>query len=322
MGFFYVNTDNWNPIAPFGMAGIMKGASAVFFAYIGFDAISTTSEECIHPQRDIPKAIIYALVICTVIYILVALVITGMLPYYQLSVGDPLALVFEKNQLGLLSGLIGVSAIVSLASVMLVYQIGQPRIWMSMSRDGMLPRIFSDIHPKFKTPWFASLVTGILVALPLFFLNLSEVADLCSIGTLFAFCIVCAGVAIKPRSSATNENFKVYFINGKFLTALTSLFLIGYIFFQNPTIISQFRLELFPTYILVLCLLLLSYLSYSNSYSYIPSLGIIINLYLMSEMGYTNWLRFGIWLVIGLVVYFAYSRQNVSRVNGLSQQIK
>lgn len=201
LGFFYVTPANWHPFLPNGFEGMMKGVSGVFFAYIGFDAISTTAEECKNPQRDLPKSMIYSLIFCTVLYILIAFVLTGMVSYKELQVGDPLAFVFERAGLTKVSYIISISAVVATASVLLVFQMGQPRIWMSMSRDGLLPKVFSTIHPKFKTPYFATIVTGFFVAIPALFMNLTEVTDLTSIGTLFAFALVCTGVLVLPRES-------------------------------------------------------------------------------------------------------------------------
>ncbi|MBL7909403.1 MAG: amino acid permease, partial [Bacteroidia bacterium] len=186
VGLFYINTDNWYPFLPNGIPGVLKGVSAVFFAYIGFDAISTTAEECKNPQRDLPRGMMWAIIICTILYIAIALVLTGMVNYSTLAVGDPLAYVFSVLNLKWMSAIIAVSAIVAMASVLLVFQLGQPRIWMSMSRDGLLPKKFATIHPKYKTPSFASIVTGFVVAVPALFMNLTMVTDLCSIGTLFA----------------------------------------------------------------------------------------------------------------------------------------
>jgi APA family basic amino acid/polyamine antiporter len=194
VGVFYVDTKNWNPFAPNGVSGILKGVSAVFFAYIGFDAISTTAEECKNPQRDLPRGMMWAIIICTILYVAIALVLTGMVKSDTLAVGDPLAFVFDQLDLKLMSGIIAVSAVFAMASVLLVFQMGQPRIWMSMSRDGLLPKKFSKIHPVYKTPSFATIVVGFVVAVPSLFMNLTIVTDLCSIGTLFAFVLVCAGV--------------------------------------------------------------------------------------------------------------------------------
>ena len=148
---------------PNGFEGVLRGVSAVFYAYIGFDAISTTAEECKNPQRDLPRGMLYSLLICTVLYILISFVLTGMVPFTELKVTDPLAFVFQNQNSKVtnwLAGIISVSAVFVIASVLLVYQLGQPRIWMSMSRDGLLPKAFSRIHAKYKTPSFATLVTG------------------------------------------------------------------------------------------------------------------------------------------------------------------
>lgn len=218
VGVFYVDTENWNPFAPNGINGVLKGVSAVFFAYIGFDAISTTAEECKDPQRDLPRGMMWAIVICTILYIVIALVLTGMVNYKELNVGDPLAFVFEKLDLKWLSGIIAVSAVVAMASVLLVFQMGQPRIWMSMSRDGLLPKRFSKVHPKYKTPSYATIVTGFVVAIPALFLNLTMVTDLCSIGTLFAFVLVCAGVLVlQDKKDIPRGKFKTPYINAKYI---------------------------------------------------------------------------------------------------------
>jgi amino acid transporter len=218
VGVFYVDTNNWHPFAPNGVAGILKGVSAVFFAYIGFDAISTTAEECKDPQRDLPKGMMWAIIICTVLYVIIALVLTGMVKYSDLNVGDPLAFVFDKLNLKWMSGIIAVSAVVAMASVLLVFQMGQPRIWMSMSRDGLLPKRFSKVHPIYKTPSYATIVTGFVVAVPALFLNLTMVTDLCSIGTLFAFVLVCAGVLVlQNKKDIPRGSFKTPYMNGKFV---------------------------------------------------------------------------------------------------------
>ncbi|HNC49665.1 MAG TPA: amino acid permease, partial [bacterium] len=165
VGVFYINTDNWTPFMPNDFTGVLKGVSAVFFAYIGFDAISTTAEECSNPKRDLPRGMMYSLIICTIIYVITTLVITGMVNYKEFQgVSDPLAYVFEKIQMEKLGYIISFSAVVAATSVLLVFQIGQPRIWMSMSRDGLLPKKFAEIHPKYHTPGFATIVTGVIVA--------------------------------------------------------------------------------------------------------------------------------------------------------------
>ena len=226
VGVFYVDTANWHPFTPNGVGGILKGVSAVFFAYIGFDAISTTAEECKDPQRDLPKGMMWAIIICTVLYVVIALVLTGMVNYADLNVGDPLAFVFDKLNLKWMSGIIAVSAVVAMASVLLVFQMGQPRIWMSMSRDGLLPKRFSKVHPKYHTPSYATIVTGFVVAIPALFLNLTMVTDLCSIGTLFAFVLVCAGVLVlQNKPDIPRGKFKTPYINSKYVFPV--LMLIG-----------------------------------------------------------------------------------------------
>ncbi|HSI91363.1 MAG TPA: amino acid permease, partial [Adhaeribacter sp.] len=219
VGAFYVKPENWDPFAPNGVSGVMKGVSAVFFAYIGFDAISTTAEECKNPQRDLPRSMIYALVICTVLYVLITLVLTGMVSYTELAVGDPLAFVFDRLGLSFMAGIISISAVIAMASVLLVFQLGQPRIWMTMSRDGLLPKAFAKIHPRYHTPSFATIVTGFVVAIPALFMNLTEVTDLTSIGTLFAFVLVCGGILMLERDPEHRKKagFKVPYFNGKFI---------------------------------------------------------------------------------------------------------
>ena len=223
-GAFYVHPTNWSNFMPNGFSGVMSGVSAVFFAYIGFDAISTTAEECENPQRDLPKAMFNTLIICTILYIILTLVLTGMTHYSKLDVADPLAFVFQNQGTKLtnwFAGVISVSAIFVIASVLLVYQLGQPRIWMSMSRDGLLPEIFARIHPKYKTPSFSTVLTGLIVGIPALFLNLDVVIALTSIGTLFAFVLVCGGVLVlQSQPSRPESKFKVPYVNGKYIVAL------------------------------------------------------------------------------------------------------
>ena len=231
LGAFYVTPGNWTPFLPNGISGVMAGVAAVFFAYIGFDALSTTAEECENPRRDLPRAMIYSLVICTVLYIALALVLTGMEPFGNLNVGDPLAFVF-RDKLPWLSGVIAVSAVVALATVFLVFQIGQPRLWMAMSRDGLLPKIFSSIHPRFRTPWFATIVTGIVVAIPALFMNLTEVTDLGVIGTLFAFTMVCGGILIKDKEFG-RENRYVPYVSARYIAPVLLMLVLFLVIFGN-----------------------------------------------------------------------------------------
>jgi amino acid transporter len=218
VGVFFVDTANWHPFVPNGFGGVMAGVSSVFFAYIGFDALSTTAEECKNPQRDLPKAMINSIVLCTILYIFIALVLTGMVNYKELNVNDPLAYVFEKLDLKWFSGIIAVSAVIAMAGVFLVFQLGQPRIWMVMSRDGLLPKRFSYIHPKYKTPSFATIITGFFVVVPMLFIPSDTVLDLCSMGTLFAFVLVCAGVLkMQMTPNAPRGKFRTPYLNAKWI---------------------------------------------------------------------------------------------------------
>ena len=328
VGAFYVNPENWHPFAPEGLKGVLKGVSGVFFAYIGFDAISTTAEECKDPRRDIPISMFLSLIITTVLYVAVSLVLTGMVHSSELGVADPLAFVFERLNLHQLSGLIALSAVIALASVMLVYQLGQPRIWMSMSRDGLLPKIFSKIHSKYRTPAFSTIITGILVAVPALFMNLTEVTDLTSIGTLFAFVLVSGGILVlnpQGKRKPDETGFKVPYFNSR--TYLLPIWLgIALTFFiaisgnhhviSSGEIFHEFIISelLIPyTFFTIVAIFMTGY-AISLQWSVIPVLGLLTNLYLMCELGITNWMRFGIWLVIGLVLYFTYSARK-SRLN-------
>lgn len=221
VGVFFVNTDLWHPFIPNGFGGVMAGVSSVFFAYIGFDALSTTAEECKNPQRDLPRAMLYSIIICTVLYILIALILTGIVSYKELDVNDPLAYVFKKINLKWFSGIIAVSAVVAMAGVFLVFQLGQPRIWMTMSRDGLLPKRFSYIHPKYRTPTFATIITGLFVIIPMLFIPSDTVLDLCSMGTLFAFVLVCGGVLkLQNQTNVPRGKFRTPYLNGKWIYPL------------------------------------------------------------------------------------------------------
>jgi len=391
VGAFYVDTANWDPFAPNGAAGVLKGVSAVFFAYIGFDAISTTAEECKNPQRDLPRGMMWAIIICTLLYIVIALVLTGMVRYNQLNVGDPLAFVFQELDLTWMSGIIAVSAVVAMASVLLVFQMGQPRIWMSMSRDGLLPKQFSRVHPKYKTPSYATIVTGFVVAVPALFLNLTMVTDLCSIGTLFAFVLVCAGVLVlQNKPDIPRGKFRTPYVNSKFIIPLMIIAGLVFSFTYNKeatmafinndkqintpnTIVTSLSKQqadevyksllardvangtedlenilsnyhgddaayktlvdelpiaeelkyesgwaLFqhkiPMWIFLISLVFLAIWAYRQNLSLIPILGLICCLYMMAELSVWNWLYFSIWLLIGLAIYFGFSRKN-SKLN-------
>jgi basic amino acid/polyamine antiporter, APA family len=312
LGAYYTNTENWSPFMPNGIGGVLKGVSAVFFAYIGFDAISTTAEECKNPQRDLPRGMIYALIICTILYVTLALVLTGMVRYTQLNVGDPLAEVFEARGMPWIAGIVAVSAVIATASVLLVFQMGQPRIWMSMSRDGLLPKIFSRIHPKYKTPSFSTILTGFLVAVPALFLNLDTVIALTSIGTLFAFVLVCAGILVLQHlPDRPQSKFRVPYANGKFIVPALLILAIVLISIYAPThFTGLFTKEGFPMILFWLVAIIVSVLTFTKNFSLIPVLGLTSCFYLMAQENHTNWLRFLAWLAIGLVIYFAYGRHN------------
>lgn len=316
VGSFYVNPENWSPFAPHGIGGVMKGVAGVFFAYIGFDAISTTAEECRNPRRDLPRSMIYSLIITTVLYVVISLVLTGIVKYNELAVGDPLAFAFEKLGLSAFSGIIAFSAVVAMASVLLVFQLGQPRIWMSMSRDGLLPKRFGKIHPRYKTPAFATIVTGIIVGIPAVFTDLSEMADLTSIGTLFAFVIVSGGVIYLDSRKSEGEipgGFRIPYVNSAWVLPVLWIIVPLLIWYLNPVGFNEFvtltsDLEsngLFAIFIPIA--MVISFFAIRRKWSLIPVLGLLTNLYLLSELGYLNWMRFLIWLAIGLVIYFGYS---------------
>jgi len=312
LGGIYVHPENWNPFTPNGASGVLKGVSAVFFAYVGFDAISTTAEECRNPQRDLPRAMIYSLIICTILYVALALVLTGMVSYTRLNVGDPLALIFEERNMPFIAGIVAVSAIIATASVLLVFQMGQPRIWMAMSRDGLLPPIFSRIHPRFKTPGFSTILAGVLVAVPALFLNLDVVIALTSIGTLFAFVLVCGGIIIIHQLPDPPESkFKVPYVNGKYWVPalfLVSLILVAGLYPQHFR--NLLKIENVPMLGFWLLAAVISFYSFRRNFSLIPVLGLISCFYLMAQESHTNWLRFLIWLVIGLFIYFLYSKKH------------
>ncbi len=320
VGFFYVTPANWSPFVPNGFSGVMKGVSGVFFAYIGFDAISTTAEECKNPQKDLPKGMIYSLVICTVLYVLIALVLTGMVNYKELEVADPLAFVFKRVGLDKISYIISVSAVIATASVLLIFQMGQPRIWMSMSRDGLLPKAFSRIHPKYQTPSFSTIVTGFVVAIPALFMNLTEVTDLTSIGTLFAFVLVCGGVLVLEKDeNAQPGRFKIPYINSKYI--VPGLLIAALISFWQPILgLFEFKgdwhdyKETLPYFLFFIVAIIIGVLSFLKNLSLIPVMGLLSCLYLMTELGYKSWERFLIWLGVGLIVYFTYSYKN-SKLN-------
>jgi APA family basic amino acid/polyamine antiporter len=265
LGIAYVNRGNWgadwSTFAPYGLSGIGAGAAYIFFAYIGFDAVSTTAQEAKNPQRDLPIGIIASLVICTVLYISVAAVLTGMVPWREINIEAPIARAFLDRGLTTASHIITLGALAGLTSVMLVMLLGQTRVLYSMANDGLLPRkFFADVHPKFRTPWKNTMLVGLLAAIVGSTTPIDDIGRMVNIGTLLAFVIVSIAVMVLRRT--------------------------------NPTQPRPFRTPWVPL---------------------IPILGVISNGYMMYKLGWINWLRLFVWLAIGLVVYFTYSRYH-SRV--------
>jgi len=325
-GIFYINPANWSPFSPNGVSGVMKGMAAVFFAYIGFDALSTMAEECKDPRRDLPRSMFWSLLICTILYVAVVLVLTGLTSYKNFATenpltgaldvkGDPLAFVFEEHGLHLFAGVIAFSAVIAIAAVFMVFQLGQPRIWMTMSRDGLLPKRFGKIHPRFKTPAFATIITGLLVAIPALFLNLTEVTDLCSIGTLFAFAMVCGGILVMDAKGQGSEaKFKVPFFNSRYWLPAALLLVMGGIYLFDHNGLSKLVAcpdgschDQYPFYAFLAGLVILTTLAIYRQWSFVPTMGLILNVFMMSQLGWTNWVRFIVWIGVGLVIYFGYS---------------
>lgn len=322
VGAMYVDIDNWTPFMPNGFGGVMAGVSAVFYAYIGFDAVSTLAEEAKNPQKDLPKGMIYSLVICTIVYIVLALVLTGMVSYTQLGVTDPLAEIFAIKGVKWMLFIVSVSAVVAMTSVLLVFQMGQPRIWMTMSRDGLMPKKLSEIHPKYKTPSFATILTGLVVGLPIFFTDENLILDFTSIGTLFAFVLVCGGVLmLSPQSeeemAERKGKFKIPYISSKFI--FPALFVAGVVLVQYlfPTFFSEVFGDIvthIPMVTFLLVCVVISFLAFTKNLSLIPLLGLVSCCYLLTGMSTENWAWFGMWLVLGLVFYFSYGKKH-SKLN-------
>ncbi|MRR20449.1 amino acid permease [bacterium] len=314
VGAFHVDIENWKPFMPNGFGGVMAGVSAVFFAYIGFDAVSTLAEESKNPERDLPKSMIYSLIICTVVYIILALVMTGMNSYKLLGVSDPLAEIFKIKGIKWMLFIVSLAAVIAMTSVLLVYQMGQPRIWMSMSRDGLLPKKFSSIHPKFKTPGFATIVTGLVVGIPIFFTDEQIVLDFTSIGTLFAFSLVCGGILMLPRNNEpqTKGRFRIPYVNSKYIVPAVTVagFVAIALFYPNSIYSDPDNSKLNYTMIIFYIVwAVIAVLSYLRSFSLIPVIGLLSCCYLLTGMGWTNWAMFGVWLAIGLTIYFLYGRR-------------
>jgi APA family basic amino acid/polyamine antiporter len=262
VGIKYVNTANWghdwSSFAPHGFSGIGAGAAYIFFAYIGFDAVSTTAQEAKNPQRDLPIGIITSLVVCTVLYILVASVLTGMVPWRDINIEAPIARAFMDRGLSTASHIITVGALAGLTSVMLVMMLGQTRVLYAMANDGLLPKkFFAAVHPKYRTPWKNTILVGVVAAIVGSVTPIDDIGKMVNIGTLLAFVIVCAAIMVLRRT--------------------------------NPGQPRPFRTPWVPL---------------------VPILGIVFNGYMMYKLGWINWARLIVWLIIGLVVYFGYGRHH------------
>ncbi len=268
VGAFFVKTQNWIPFAPNGFAGIRAGAAIVFFAFIGFDVVSTTAEETRNPGKNMPIGIIGSLLICTILYIIVAAVFTGIVPFTELQKGlahqkaQPLALAMQYIHLNASAGVVAAGSVIALTAVMLALILGQSRIFFSMSRDGLLPKVFSKVHAKYKTPHITTMVLGVIIACCAAFTNIDEMVDLTNIGTLFAFVLVCLGVMILR--------------------------------YKEPNHPRAFKVPFGPIVI--------------------PVLGAVSSMFLMISLPKITWIRFFVWLAIGLVIYVLYSFRN-SKLN-------
>jgi APA family basic amino acid/polyamine antiporter len=265
MGWAYINQENYVPYIPpntgefgnFGWTGVVRAAGVVFFAFIGFDAVSTAAQETRNPQRNMPIGIIGSLVVCTVLYVLFAHVLTGLVPYPLLNDAAPVAVAVDRTPFGWLNSAVKGAIIAGYTSVILVMLLGQSRVFFSMSRDRLLPGIFSKIHPKFRTPYLSNMVFMVFVSGFAAFAPIQLVGEMTSIGTLFAFVLVCGGILVMRK--------------------------------KHPNLPRPFRTPLVPL---------------------VPILGIAFNLALMAGLGLSNWLRLFVWMGIGLVIYFLYSRKH------------
>jgi basic amino acid/polyamine antiporter, APA family len=265
IGYFFINRQNYHPFLPpntgafgaFGWSGVLAGAGQIFFAYVGFDAVSTAAQEAKNPKRDMPIGIIGSLLVCTVLYILYSLVLTGVVNYKELNVAAPLAVAVDRMKgVQWVGFLMKLGSLCGLTSVMLVMLLGQSRVFYSMSKDGLLPKLFSDLHPRFRTPWKSNVLLMVCVSVGAAFTPIARLGNLTSIGTLFAFVVVCIGIIVMRKT--------------------------------QPNLPRPFRTPLVPL---------------------VPILGVIVNLGLMTGLGSITWTAFLIWMSVGLIVYFAYSRK-------------
>lgn len=329
VGISYINIDNWTPtnnegvksIMPNGFSGVMAAVSGVFFAYIGFDALSVLSEETKNPQKNLPRGMIASLILSTLLYMALTVILTGIVDYRKFDgIGDPLAFIFapENANIPWMEIVVSITAIIAITTVLLVFQMGQPRIWYAMSRDGLLPKQFTRIHPKFKTPSFATIVTGIAVGLPILFTDKSFILDFTSIGTIFAFVLVNGGILMMPRKEKQKGKFHLPYVNAKYIFPIVFLSILGAFYYWQPEFFhtitdwndpneGEFRLSV--------CIFLginvvLMVLAFTKNLNLIPLLGLSTCLYLLTGMTHNNWFWFGLWFFIGLIIYFMYGMKN------------
>jgi APA family basic amino acid/polyamine antiporter len=252
-----VRTEYWHPFLPNGFQGVLTGAAIVFFSYIGFDSVSTAAEECRRPQRDLPVGIIATLAICATLYVSVSLVLTGIADWRTLNNAAPVANALKALGMERVRQIVGIGAVAGMLSVLLVFQYGQARIWFAMSRDGLLPGIFSKVHPRYRTPYISTWIAGLAAGIPAGIWDIGTFADLTNIGTLFAFVVVSAGVIVLRRS--------------------------------QPKRRRGFRVPLVP---------------------FLPLLSAFSCLVLMASLPLETWIRFFVWLLIGLAIYFSFGRKH------------
>ncbi len=257
LGVFHISVANYRPFSPFGWSGVMAGASIMFFAYIGFDAVSTAAEETINPKRDVPRGLAICLGVVIILYVTVAIVITGMIPFKEISENNAIPGALTRFGINWGAALVGTGAVIGMISTLLVMLYGQIRVFMVMSRDGLLPKIFSKVHPIHKTPTLCTIITGFIAAIMAGFLPLQEIMKLCNIGTLFAFVLVSIGVIVLRKTMPNAER--------------------------------KFRCPWVPI---------------------LPIFTILACFYLMSALPIVTWIRFVIWLLIGIVIYFVYGRHH------------
>jgi basic amino acid/polyamine antiporter, APA family len=324
VGVAYIKPQNWSPFSPGGWGGIQAGAAIIFFSYIGFDAVSTAAEETRNPKRDLPIGLIASLIICTFIYIAVAAVLTGMLPSSELNTAEPLAKAFSSIGINWAAGVVALGAVIATTAVLLVFQLGQPRIFFSMSRDGLLPRYFARVHPRFRTPHVTTIWTGVVVAIGACLSPLDVMVELTNIGTLFAFVLVCAGVVILRATDPTRERpFRMAWVPmtplwlvaiyalvtrynrgdgfGLFLTIALALVCLAGLGMNAAALATRLRGRLVPEWMR----------------TDLALAGIGTCFYLMDGLPWLTWRRFAVWLLAGLVIYFAFGYKN-SRLAGSS----